>query len=386
MIKKELKNYLQKHNKTLLGVGPMSQNCIDVVINISNTKKIPIQLIASRRQIECSQLGSGYVNNWSTEEFCKYVKDNDREGFVLLSRDHGGPWQNYSEVENKLEFQDALVSSKVSFATDIECGFDFIHLDPSVDIFNKISNNEILNRIENLYHFTIEESKKQKNDVYIELGTEEQIEGMNNYEEVEYNLNHINKFCIKNDYPTPFFYVVQNGSKVKEIENTGVFKNISLKNYRKDSSIKKLISINQLCLDFGILPKAHNSDYLSSEISSIYPKINLKGGNIAPEFGVIETMTILDLFKSHDLKKQYNKLIELSINSKKWEKWMKVDSNADEEKKAIIAGHYIFSSPEFAELKEEANFHLNQKGVDLDYEIKLNLDASITSYLKSYGW
>ena len=45
----------------------MSQNCIDVVINISNTKKIPIQLIASRRQIECSQLGSGYVNNWSTE-------------------------------------------------------------------------------------------------------------------------------------------------------------------------------------------------------------------------------------------------------------------------------------------------------------------------------
>ena len=49
------------------------------------------------------------------QNFCKYVKDNDREGFVLLSRDHGGPWQNYSEVENKLEFQDALVSSKVSF-------------------------------------------------------------------------------------------------------------------------------------------------------------------------------------------------------------------------------------------------------------------------------
>ena len=65
---------------------------------------------------------------------------------------------------------------------------------------------------------------------------------------------------------------------------------------------------------------------------------------------------------------------------------MKLTPNADEEKKAIIAGHYIFSSPEFAELKEEANFHLNQKGVDLDYEIKLNLDASITSYLKSYGW
>ena len=46
-----------------------------------------------------------------------------------------------------------LFPQKFLFATDIECGFDFIHLDPSVDIFNKISNNEILNRIENLYHF-----------------------------------------------------------------------------------------------------------------------------------------------------------------------------------------------------------------------------------------
>ena len=31
-------------------------------------------LIASRRQIECKALGGGYCNNWSTEEFSKYVK------------------------------------------------------------------------------------------------------------------------------------------------------------------------------------------------------------------------------------------------------------------------------------------------------------------------
>ena len=79
---------------------------------------------------------------------------------------------------------------------------------------------------------------------------------MNDYEEVEYNLNHINKFCIKNDYPTPFFYVVQKWIKSKEIENTGVFKNISLKNYRKDSSIKKLISIKSTLFRFWYFAKS----------------------------------------------------------------------------------------------------------------------------------
>ena len=43
------------------------------VINISEEYNTPIQLIASRRQID-SEIHGGYVNNWSTEEFSNYVK------------------------------------------------------------------------------------------------------------------------------------------------------------------------------------------------------------------------------------------------------------------------------------------------------------------------
>ena len=53
----------------------MSTNCIDAVINISEEYNTPIQLIASRRQIDSEIHGRGYVNNWSTEEFSNYVKN-----------------------------------------------------------------------------------------------------------------------------------------------------------------------------------------------------------------------------------------------------------------------------------------------------------------------
>ena len=41
---------------TLLGVGPMSLNCIDASIEIANDYSIPLFLIASRRQIDSADL------------------------------------------------------------------------------------------------------------------------------------------------------------------------------------------------------------------------------------------------------------------------------------------------------------------------------------------
>ena len=70
---KLLNHYLVKRRNTMLGVGPMSKNCVDAAIEIVNKHKIPIFLIASRRQIESKNLGGGYCNNWNTESFSKYV-------------------------------------------------------------------------------------------------------------------------------------------------------------------------------------------------------------------------------------------------------------------------------------------------------------------------
>ena len=65
----------------LLGVGPMSKNCIDVVIEIANEYDVPIPLIASRRQIDSINLDGGYVCNWH-KKFADYVLDNDKKGLL----------------------------------------------------------------------------------------------------------------------------------------------------------------------------------------------------------------------------------------------------------------------------------------------------------------
>ena len=62
-----LKNALEKNNNaTILGVGPMSKNCVDAVLDLSKESIFPIMLISSRRQIDYD---SGYVNNWNTKNY-----------------------------------------------------------------------------------------------------------------------------------------------------------------------------------------------------------------------------------------------------------------------------------------------------------------------------
>ena len=80
--------------KTLLGVGPMSKNVIDATIELSDYYKVPLILIASRRQIDSDYHGGGYVCNWSTEEFSKYVKKNQRKNLPL--------WLEITEVRGRI--------------------------------------------------------------------------------------------------------------------------------------------------------------------------------------------------------------------------------------------------------------------------------------------
>ena len=79
MIKNKFNNYFSTKNCTLLSVGPMSVNCVDSALELANKYNAPIILIASRRQIDSEQFNGGYVNNWTTSEFTKYVRSKDKK-------------------------------------------------------------------------------------------------------------------------------------------------------------------------------------------------------------------------------------------------------------------------------------------------------------------
>lgn len=383
MISDRLRLTLQKKRCTLLGVGPMSLNCVDATIELANEYSVPIFLIASRRQIESKIFGGGYVNNWDTANFAKYVISEDTNGRILLARDHGGPWQNPLEIAKGYSLRQAMDSAKASYQEDIDAGFQVIHIDPSIDIHRTPSVDETLDRIFELYEFCWIESQKQNKEIIFEIGTEEQSGGTNTQEELDYTLKSVTQFCTRNKLPLPTFVVIQTGTRVIEMKNVGSFDSpIRIQGeLPAEIQIPKMIEI---CNRYGVLMKEHNTDYLSDEALQWHPRFGIHASNVAPEFGVVESKAMLGLLEYFNLNYLAERFLNASFNSRKWEKWMLPNSTATDRDRAIISGHYIFSGQEFKEIKMEAINLLAAKNIDLEDHLKGAVKNSIIRYLKNF--
>ena len=373
---------------TLLGVGAVSKNCVDVAIEVANSHKLPLMIIASRRQIDSDDFGGGYVNRWSTEEFAQYVRTKDKGGMISLVRDHGGPWQNLKEwgssPQDSLNLADAMESAKKSYLSDIKAGFDFLHIDPSEDPSGPPSADDVLERVLELYGFCCEHASSLGKKVFFEIGTEEQGEHFQDLEQFEETLNKITQFCDKNKFQKPSFIVAQTGTKVKEMQNTGEFTQI-FENATFDSTPKnQIVDILKICQRYGVFLKEHNADYLSDHLLQWHPRLGIHAANVAPEFAVAETCAFLKILEAHALHTLKEEFIQLAVRSKKWEKWMLSDSKAKDEEKALIAGHYIYSTPEFGSIYARASEQLNQQNVDLNRALKQAVEQSIQRYIRCF--
>jgi tagatose-1,6-bisphosphate aldolase non-catalytic subunit AgaZ/GatZ len=383
MIHQRLESFLQKRRCTLLGVGPMSLNCVDAAIELANEHEVPILLIASRRQIDSEEFGGGYVNNWTTEEFARYVIDADKKGKVILARDHGGPWQNTKEKDANLSLRRAMESAKSSYREDLKAGFQVLHIDPSIDVHGRPDVDEVLDRVFDLYEFCWTQAQQLNQEVIFEIGTEEQSGSTNSQEELDYTLNAVQQFCKKNHLPQPSFVVIQCGTRVMETRNVGSF----------DSPVRiadelpaeiQLPKIIEICDRYGIFMKEHNTDYLSNEALQWHPRFGIHAANVAPEFGVTETRALVSVLENNGLSKISERFLELAYSSEKWNKWMLPNTKATDRDRSIIAGHYVFSKDECVELKIEAGQELAKKGVELEHYLKQEIKLSILRYLRNF--
>ena len=168
-LQQRLESYRRNRNCTLLGVGPMSKNCVDASIELAEQYKTPLILIASRRQIDSEQFGGGYVENWSTRQFADYVRSKDINKNIILARDHGGPWQNELEKSQNMNLKDAMQSAKDSYRADIDAGFHMLHIDPSVDIHSQPNTDQVLERVYELYDFCWSYAQKKNKILFLKL-------------------------------------------------------------------------------------------------------------------------------------------------------------------------------------------------------------------------
>ena len=382
MIQQRLERLIRKRS-TILGVGPMSKNCVDATIELANDYDILLLLIASRRQIDSGNFGGGYVNNWTTQEFADYVIDHDKKGKVLLARDHGGPWQSPKEIDGKLSLRQAMESAKKSYAADLDAGFQILHIDPSIDIYGRPEPDEVLDRVFELYEYCWAYAQRIGKEVVFEIGTEEQSGSTNKQEELEYTLNAMQLFCKRNKMNFPLFVVIQTGTRVKETRNVGSY-DLHIRVAEEIPPEIQIPKMVELCNKYGIFMKVHNTDYLSDDAIKWYPRLGLHAANVAPEFGVAETKALLELFENYRLNAMSERFLQISYDSRKWEKWMLKDTHATDRDRSIISGHYVFSKPECVELLDEANSKLREQGIDLNLYLKEQIKKSILRYLTNF--
>jgi hypothetical protein len=376
---------LRAKNITFLGVGPMSNRVVDETIALANRFKKTIALIPSRRQVECAELGGGYVNSWTTESFTDYVRKADKYNNVLLSRDHSGPWQFKSINSNGqvMAHQEAISEVKISLKADIDCGFDLIHIDPSLGISFGRSEAEVIEDIIELIDFCV--SLPGGRNLSFEVGADEQSMHPDLPSLAEYKIARIIELLKDNSLPIPLFYVLQTGTKVKEMRNIGSFAtHVPVRDML--SPMFQIPEIMKLCKTYNVFLKEHNADYLPEESLRWHRRLAIPAANVAPEFGVVETKSILRLA----IESSENWFVELFsetvIDGGKWQKWMLDTSQASDLEKVQIAGHYHFADINIQDAMQRLQNNLFKKHIDLEKIVRSDIRLSIERYLFHFGY
>lgn len=368
---------INKQEKTLLGIGPMSKSVIEASLELAKQYNFPIMFIASRNQVDSDDFGSGYVNNWNAQRFVSDIKNIAERisfsGDYYVCRDHGGPWQRDEERRMELPQRVAMEIAKKSYAEDIQAGFDLLHIDPT-----KIPNCNGMAPMDDVIEMTIEliefcENERKRfnksNEFSYEIGTEETNGGLTGNREFEYFINTLFEKLNARSLPRPLFIVGQIGTLVKMTENVGQF------------NIKKAKELSDIARKYNIGLKEHNCDYIAGSSLCAHPVVGVTASNVAPEFGFAETCALIELCdledKLYDSKfieeksEFYKCILKKSVECKRWKKWILEDLtikqifNDQERARKIVhlAGHYTYNDQQIVKKRALLYSNLEKLGI-----------------------
>ncbi len=361
----------------------MSKVCVQAVARAAERSKRSIFLIASRRQVDADAVGGGYVERWTTEEYSEYVR-RISPPTVRLARDHGGPYQGASRDFVSL---DAAIDDAInSFQVDIDCGFDFLHVDTSVGPNGDATEEEAFELLRPIYTACAEYARSLGRAVEFEIGTEEQTIGLATASDTRKQLAAVKQFVQESNLPMPKFLVVQTGTKVVDIRNVG-HTEVALQDERAGSTESALANVVKAANEFDVLTKAHNCDYLEIETISKLAQLGTGGINIAPEFGVLQTTETLRLLNAYGIVDGRDEYLRLAVDSQKWAKWVEPDREYTSGQLAAICGHYVYTHPDIAEITSELSTKLETtEGRTLEAHLVEFVQASVERYMKAANY
>ena len=306
-------------------VGPMTKNVVDTILEFSEETDNVIGFIPSRRQVEWN---GGYVNNWTTKQFAEYVN-----GRLPIKRDHSGPGQGYTD-------DDGFESLKE------DCKYlDYIHIDP----WKKYSKYEdglewTVKMIEFCYDLNP--------NIQYEIGTEQAIREFG-VDELDTLVSDINKRLPFQIFKKITHLVIQSGTSLKGNVNTGEYNS------------ERLEGMVEVASKWGLISKEHNGDYIPIELIKEKMSAGLDSINIAPEFGLIETISYIE--SNIDIDKFW----KICYDSNRWVKWVDDSFDPINQKEDLIkiCGHYVLSHPDFISIKPDIDDVIKQNVKKKLYEL-----------------
>jgi tagatose-1,6-bisphosphate aldolase non-catalytic subunit AgaZ/GatZ len=350
----------------------MSLNTVDALIRMAYRHQRTLMIVASRGQVECADQGGGYVERWSTEVFTDYVRRRDPANLMMICRDHGGPWQHPAETAANLDEPRAMASSLASLLVDIEAGMDLLHLDTSREGEREADFDSAMRRLLALYGECQEFAQKSGRRVAFEVGLERQGRDADDPRGFRRKLECIVDGLAEDALPLPTFVVAQTGTRVVASENRGALVD-------EPAAVGVAVSkLAEACWEHGLALKVHNADYLPKPALRALLANGADAINIAPEFGVIETREFLALLDRLGLAKQREDFLRLAHESGAWRKWFE-DDGTDLER-SVVAGHYVFATDEFREIKQQADNLCRKQGHTVDSVLGAALDRALERY------
>jgi tagatose-1,6-bisphosphate aldolase non-catalytic subunit AgaZ/GatZ len=389
---------------TLLGIGPMSKNCVQATLELSKEDDYPVMFIASRNQVDADELGGGYVNGWNQATFAQAVAevaaDIDYDNLYYLCRDHGGPWQRDKERNDHLPTEQAMALGKQSYVADIEAGFDLLMIDPTKDPFEVgkvIPLETVLERTVDLIAYC-EQERKARNlpEIGYEVGTEETNGGLTSTETYETFIIRLKDELGKRGLPMPTFIVGQTGTLTRKTEQVGTF------------NLKNAYDLAQMAKKYGVGLKEHNGDYLDDVTLLEHIPSQITATNVAPQYGTEETRAYLNLASVEAKLVEYGLvsepsqtrevLLEHAIKSERWRKWMigeqkeltveQIMTQNDTVLQAEIldiAGHYTFNDQEVKAEIEKMYANLHAHNIDGQRYVIDHIKRPIRDYAECYN-
>ena len=330
-------------------IGPMSRRCIEAVIKYANENDVQLMLISSRRQVECEELGVGYVENFTSSQFARFVRERDTGNMILVCRDHGGPYQGHDEEH--LDPERAVAQAVLCMKQDIDAGFDLIHVDCG------IHKGDVREATAHILTEVSSYARSIGRSVLFEVGTEQNVGVSTSLNKFKEDLDFILR------YAEPEFVVGQTGSLIKEVFQVGTL------------DFRTTKELTDIAHSAGVKFKEHNADYLDDLALSLRRPAGVDAINVAPEFGVAETRVVATLASRYGFFDELSAFQRRALESGRWQKWLY--GSASDSLKAEIAGHYCFMSDEYGELVDKLSAETDVHGAIIE-----RLTALIDHYVR----